>query len=223
MAQKYTTGKKLQILGMARQSEVGRLSDLANEIDARTGGAFDISFERTPPVFYPERTAPGSSLTNGEYGCYAAHVKAMRRCAQSKDDTDACLILERDATFAADPAAGHEVREVIEQVMDPKRSSEYALLGYCGGDPNHKSCTHAYAMTPHQATKLLNAIPPIGDTAAAIDHYTAKFCKGLGTDCLYTTCATDRRGYGNGCIQQNRTDEQFAVDSIHDQDNKTNA
>ena len=111
-------------------------------------------------------------FTRGAVGCYQAHVDVWEEISQMEEGWH--LIFEDDIALPNAPIT--TITDKIAAHMEEHDEKEMIHLGTYRTAPNYEA-THAYAVTPIGAKKLLDVTPKCGEMDKPIDHITHNACR----------------------------------------------
>ena len=162
------------------------------------------TFERSPSMFV---TSPeyidscGHVNTNDKgvqslCGCMFAHKIALQKIA---NQSERMMILEDDAIEANDTY--EIIRHKIDAFLLDSRFADVAYVGHCYGT----QCTHAIAIYPESARKILQMVD-FCSTYTPIDSALTRLCQSSSLVCAYAQHTTGKPGaWADGIIHQDVT------------------
>lgn len=131
---------KIYVINLNRST--ARLAKIAERLDQA-----QLSFERIAAVDGKEIIEPkeigydqiknrlhyGRRLTNGEIGCYASHIKALK--AFLEENEEYCLILEDDAIFPS--RIKYDINTILNNITS-KKSNHFYTINLCNTSEYNK-------------------------------------------------------------------------------------
>lgn len=141
-------------------------------------------------------------FTRGAVGCYQAHLDAWKEVSELEDGWH--LILEDDIALPNAPIT--TVTDKMTEHVNKYNDKEMIHFGTYQPAPNYEA-THAYAVTPIGAKKLLDLTPKCGDMDQPIDHITQAACRKNKVACAPHTADLPNSAdtQFSGIIKQMRT------------------
>lgn len=125
-------------------------------------------------------------------GCMFAHFNAFSKIAKGSDRV---IILEDDIVI---PGKLSDTVDQIRTFTDQTSEVDLAYIGHCFGT----QCTHAMAVTPEGARKIIKDIDWCG--SIPVDNQLGRMCESGLLNCSYAPTNEDRApdSWGDGLLHQ---------------------